>query len=109
MKYVDWKRDTHYHNVDPLGNPISIKKYHNILPNKDRWTRTIKRMKQSTYLKRIHIKPYPFSRDDKYKSTFASYGIDFALKKKLAPNKPIPSYTAAKLIHKFNTRARLFS
>ena len=87
----------------------SIKRYHNLLPNAQQWKRTIKRMKQSTYLKTIEIKPYSFSRDDKYKSIFASLGIDLAPKKKLAPNKPIPSYTAEKLMRKYATRNRIFT
>ena len=65
-------------------------------------------MKTTSYLQSVQIKPYPFSADDKYISISPSLGIDIALKKKLAPNKPIPIYNAAKLLSKYNKRNRIF-
>ena len=108
-KYIDFKFDDQYHIKNLLGEPIAIKRCEHILPNMERWKKVIKKFKSTSYLQAIQIKPYAFSNDDEYNTISPSLRIDFAPKKKLAPNEPIPTYNATNLQKKFDKRDRIFS
>ena len=76
---------------------------------KNKWTLKIIWSLYHKYIQPSEDSDCPFSNDNKYKAIFASLGIDTAPKKKLAPNKAIPSYKASKLLRKYTTRNRIFA
>ena len=56
----------------------------------------------------IQIKPFPYSNNYRYKTIKIHPGFERTVRKKIAPNKPIPKFKSTELARKIARREELF-
>ena len=115
LLYMQYLEDDKIHNVNNSnpGKPIySIDENFLLLLKRGekKWAKWVAKHKEiQTHSFNIQIKPFPYSDDDQNKIIAIHPGFERSVRKKMAPNKPIPEFKSTELNRKIARRSEIFN